>query len=132
MTWVFDASAVLCWLKGEPGYNRVEAILIGPDRVVIHAVNSVEVRYYLLRRGQRAFDVGMARIAAVGIEVVRVMDDGLLALATRLKAEQTPIALGDVFAVALTVKMDATLLTTDRAELEKVARAGVCPIEFLR
>ena len=60
------------------------------------------------------------------------MDEALLATAVELKAHYAPIALGDVFAVALAKERGAALVTTDRAELEKVASAGVCVIEFLR
>jgi hypothetical protein len=60
------------------------------------------------------------------------MDDALPARAARLKTEQTPIALGDVFAVALAAERGAVLVTPDRRELEKVAAAGECTIEFLR
>jgi PIN domain nuclease of toxin-antitoxin system len=132
MTWVLDASAVLCWLKDEPGAPRVTSVLVGDDSTLLHAVNFVEVRYYLLRRGEAALRRGLAQINATRIQVVPSLDDTLVELASRLKAEQTPIALGDVFAVALTIRERATLLTTDRGELEKIAAAGICQIEFLR
>jgi PIN domain nuclease of toxin-antitoxin system len=132
VTWVLDASAVLCWLKGETGAERVEEVLAEGEPSLIHSVNLVEVHYYLLRLGPQALQVGSERMEAAGIEVVRDMDDALLATATQVKAHQAPIALGDAFAVALTVQRGATLLTTDRGELEKVAQAGVCQIEFLR
>ncbi len=60
------------------------------------------------------------------------MEDAFLATAARLKAEQTPIALGDVFGVALAIQVNGTLVTTDRTELEKIDAAGICSIEFLR
>jgi PIN domain nuclease of toxin-antitoxin system len=44
----------------------------------------------------------------------------------------TVLSGGDAFGVALAVQRGATFLTTDRGELEKVAAAGVCRIEFLR
>ena len=67
-----------------------------------------------------------------GIRVVYRMDEPLLAQAAELKAHHAPIALGDIFAVALAIRERATLLTTDRRELEKIAAAGLCQIEFLR
>jgi PIN domain nuclease of toxin-antitoxin system len=106
--------------------------LSGTDTVLMHAVNLLEVRYYLLRRAKSLLDRGMARIAATSIQIARSLDDSLIEEATRLKTEQTPIALGDVFAVALAIQENATLLTTDRGELEKIAAAGLCRIEFLR
>ncbi len=132
MTWVLDASAILCWLFDEPGAERMRDILAGTDPTLIHAVNLVEVSYFLVRRGELALRVGMERVEAAGVKVARDMDDALLAAATQVKAHQAPVALGDAFAVALAVQRQATLLTTDRGELQKVADAGICSIEFLR
>ncbi len=133
MTWVLDTSALICWIDDEPGAARMQEILTGLEPVVIHAVNVVEFQYLLLRKGGVAsWELAAARFKAAGVETVRLMDDELLGTAARLKAFNAPIALGDVFAVALTVHRSATLLTTDHGELEKVAAAGVCSIEFLR
>lgn len=132
MSWVLDASAALCWLKGEPGVQRMEEVLASRDLAIIHAVNHVEVQYTLRRLSERAVQVALERMQEVGIEVIRSMDDQFLARAAQLKVDHTPIALGDTFAVALAMERGATLLTTGRSELEKVALAGVCRIEFLR
>ncbi|MBI4497662.1 MAG: PIN domain-containing protein [Chloroflexi bacterium] len=133
MTWVLDSSALLCILNNEQGAERVEEVLESSQPVLIHAVNLVEVHYLLLRRGGAgAWRTAVARMHAAGIHIIRLMDDQLLATAAEIKAFHPPIALGDVFAVALTVGRGATLLTTDRGELEKVETAGVCSIEFLR
>lgn len=132
MTRVLDASAVLCWLNDEPGAERMEDVLATGEPTLIHAVNLVEAQYYFLRRGEEALRDASERIEAARIEVVRTMDEELLQTAVRLKANYPPIALGDVFAVALAIQRQATLLTTDRRELEKIALAGICRIEFLR
>ncbi|MCC6488233.1 MAG: PIN domain-containing protein [Candidatus Hydrogenedentes bacterium] len=107
-------------------------MLASGERVFIHAVNMVEVRYHYQRRGEQALEAAICSIAAAAIEVERVMDDRFLTTAAYLKAVYPPIALGDVFAVALAMRLQATLVTTDRGELEKIAAAGLCPIEFLR
>ncbi|MBI2939359.1 MAG: PIN domain-containing protein [Chloroflexi bacterium] len=132
MSRVLDASAVLAWLKAEPGGERVREVLREGDPALIHAVNLVEVQYHLVRLGEQALQAATQQMQGAGIEVVRDLDDALLAKVVRLKAHHAPLALGDAFAVALAVQRSATLLTTDRGELEKVSSAGVCPIEFLR
>jgi PIN domain nuclease of toxin-antitoxin system len=132
MSWVLDSSAVLCWLLDEDGAERVDEILADGQPLVMHAVNFVEVQYRLLRQSAGILATGLSRMLAVGIEIARDVEDDLLANAARLKVAQAPIALGDTFAVALAVKHGATLVTTDRGELEKVGAAGVCAIEFLR
>lgn len=129
---MLDASAVLCWLKDEPGAERVEAILGEGEQVLIHAVNMVEVQYQLLRRGDRFLRVGLEQVEAAGVQLVQTMDDKLLTTAAHLKAHFAPIALGDVFGAALAKTRDGTLVTTDRSELEKVGSASFCIIEFLR
>ena len=62
----------------------------------------------------------------------RHISDDLIAQVVSLKTDFTPIALGDTFAVGLAVIREATLVTTDRGELQKIATAGACNIEFLR
>ena len=69
MRWVLDSSAVLYWLKGEPGALRVTEILSSTDPVLMHAVNLVDVRYYLQRRTRSLLDRGMERIAATSIQI---------------------------------------------------------------
>jgi PIN domain nuclease of toxin-antitoxin system len=132
MIWVLDASAAVCWLKAEVGARRVAEVLAGDDPVLIHAVNLLEVQYHFLRISHQATQGATQRLLATRAEVIRDLDDDLLARAALLKAQQTPIALGDVFGVALAEQRGATILTTDRAELQKIADAGICHVEFLR
>jgi PIN domain nuclease of toxin-antitoxin system len=132
LSWVLDASAVISWLRAEVGGERVRDVLMTGEGVLMHAVNALEVHYHFLRQGEPALEIAKRHMSEAGIQIVHAMDEDLLASAARLKAHYAPIALGDVFAVALAEREDATLLTTDRAELEKIAAAGVCTIEFLR
>lgn len=132
MNWVLDSSAILCWLFGEPGVDRVRAVLESGDDVAVHAVNLVEVQYILRRRGQDPGGRATEQLDALGLAVVRDLSDAMIRVAADLKVRQSPIALGDTIAVALAIVRDATLLTTDRAELEKIRDAGLCAIEFPR
>ena len=131
MSYVLDSSGVVAWLKAEYGGRRVAEVLASRVGVAIHAVNLVEVNYFFMRRSVPE-EHAAERLKASAVEIVQSIDDEMLSIASRLKAHQTPIALGDTFAVALAVTRDATLLTTDRAELEKIMAAGLCEIEFLR
>jgi len=132
MTWMLDASAALCWLLDEPGAERMDVILADDRATLIHGVNLVEVRYRLQRLDAALAEAALSTLFATGMEVDRDLSDELLTIAARLKATQAPIALGDTFAVAAAIRRGATLVTTDRGELEKVAAVGVCQIEFLR
>ena len=104
MTAVLDASAVLCWLFDESGSERMEEIVLSDERLIIHAVNLVEVQYRLLRLDPAQRGLLLPRLVQAGAEIARDMDDELLALAADLKAHQAPIALGDTFAVALSAR----------------------------
>lgn len=132
MTSVLDASAVVCWLRQEMGAERVVAILEGDDPVLLHVVNLLEVGYIVFQKAGLAFGEILERLAAAGVELVRELDDATLGRAVDLKLHQTPISLADAVAVALAITRGATLVTTDHAELDKVAQAGICQIEFLR
>lgn len=132
MSWVLDAGAVIAWLKAEPGADRVQQILIDPDPKELHVVNLVEVGYEFLGHGEAAFSAAFELVAQSPIHIVRDANESMVDLAIRLKAQQKPIALADTFAIALAADRGATLVTTDRSELEKVALAGICQVEFLR
>ena len=132
MTWMLDASAALCWLLDEPGAERMDAILADDRPALIHGVNLVEVRYRLQRLDATLAEATLSTLFATGVDIDRDLSDELLTIAATLKATRAPIALGDTFAVAAAIRHGATLATTDRGELEKVAAAGICQIEFLR
>ncbi len=132
MNLVVDASALVCLLLDEPGARRVADFLLEASLSEMHSVNLLEVHYRLLRDGERAYEVGCSRIGALGLNVVWEMDETMMRVAAELKAFRAPIALGDVIAVALAITRKATLLTTDRAELQKIREAGLCEIEFVR
>lgn len=42
------------------------------------------------------------------------------------------VALADCFALALAIREESTLVTSDHHELDAIAKAGVCPIQFIR
>jgi len=129
---VVDASALVCLLLDESGAGRVAELLFEANLAEIHSVNLLEVHYRLLRDGQQAYAMGRSQIEALGLTVVWELDEPMMRVAAELKAFRAPIALGDVVAVALAVTHDAALLTTDRAELQKIREAGLCEIEFVR
>lgn len=132
MTWVLDASAIVCWLRKEDGVERFRAIVADERPCIQHAVNTIEVGYILWHKQGEPMERIRVLMEVIGVEMVREVDEELLRQTVQLKIGQAPISLADAFAVALAVQRRATLVTTDRGELEKVARAGVCPIEFLR
>jgi predicted nucleic acid-binding protein len=132
MTRVLDASAVVCWLRDEEGSDRIADMLEESEQKLLHVVNLLEVGYIVFRKAGISFQIVLERLVAAGVEFVRELDDTTLARAVDLKLSQAPISLADAVAVAVAVTRGATLVTTDHGELDKVAEAGICQIEFLR
>ena len=131
MKWVLDASALLAWLLNERGADRLDSVMRAlPSDARIHVVNLAEVHYHALRRGASQLDHTKELIAGLGLNVERTTSDALLAQVVQLKATRTPLSLADAFAVGFAMTEGATLLTTDRGEMEKLS--DVCSIEFLR
>jgi ribonuclease VapC len=120
--YVLDASALLCLFYGEPGSDRVEAVL---DRAVMAAVNFAEVVAKLADRG--VLDDAMARdLAELDLEVVA--DDRQLATeAGRIGAgpDRSGLAVGDRFCLALAKQKGAVALTCDRSWTRIGAAIGV-------
>lgn len=132
MTYALDASAVVAWLQGEPGGSIVAELLAeSRHRFVIHELNLCEVLYDGIRRvGEVRAERALSTTPAMGIEIVAPA--GPWRAAARLKAKWKRVSLADCFALATAQTLAATLLTTDRHELEPLAEAGVCSIRFLR
>lgn len=131
---VLDANAVLALLLDEPGRDVALDLLNTLDhQCVIHALNSCEVFYDLLRRDNLEAAVTLVEaLEGIGIQVIGTMDRRLWERAGRLKASLRRVSLADCIAMALTLETDATLVTTDHHELDRIAAEGVCPILFLR
>ncbi len=112
MSTVFDSSAVLAILFGEPGGRRAaEALGSG----VLSAVNASEVVARLIDRGARDED---ARQALHGVDLaVRPFDESLAVAAGLLRRSTRGrgLSLGDRACLALALRERAPVLTADRA-----------------
>lgn len=131
---VFDANAVIALLLGEPGRELALALLESEEHDhSIHALNVCEVYYDFLRRGNAsAAETVVEILQSNGLQVVSTLDRALWEQAGRLKATLRRVSLADCVALALALQTEATLVTTDHHEMDRVASEGVCPILFLR
>lgn len=111
MTVVLDASAILAFLQGEAGSDRVEAAL--DDGAVVGAANWSEVAQKVRARGA---DWGLvqALLDSYGIVVEPVDRDDADRAAARWRVG-SGLSLGDRLCLALGDRLDAEVLTADTA-----------------
>ena len=133
MIYVLDASAIIAWLRNEPGADVVEnAIKDLNSQCVAHAINLCEVYYDAHRNaGEAHAESVISDLAAIGVSERNDFDQAFWKEVGRLKADGG-ISLADCFCIMLTKRIGGTLLTSDHGEMDAVAAAGVCSITFIR
>jgi PIN domain nuclease of toxin-antitoxin system len=112
--YVIDASSVLVSIFNEPGANEVDACAAGDNRLLISAVNMVEVRSKLLDR-QMPMDVIDQVLLPLGLdEIAFDAEQALLAAQLRPITRQAGLSLGDRCCLALAKARHTAVLTSDR------------------
>jgi len=131
---IFDACALIALLEDEPGAAVVEELLQeSTNRCLIHAISACEVYYDLCRRGNTEdADTLEALFTEYGLELFEALPSDLWRIAGKLKAEWRRVSLADCFALSLAIREQGSLVTSDHHELDPIAKAGVCPIHFIR
>lgn len=111
---VLDASAVIAWLKEEPGAALVETAL-DSGQAVISAVNLAEVLSRFRDAGhdpgQVMGDLALSGLKTLGYGPQHAAQTALLRDDTRALG----LSLGDRACLALGLERDAPVLTADRA-----------------
>lgn len=115
--YVFDAFALLAYLRGEPGAERIRQLPLsahaGKIRLSLCLMNYGEVLYISERQGGRpAAEEAIRIIDHLPIEIVPA-DRDLTFAAAHIKANHS-LSYADVFAAALARVQGATLVTGDR------------------
>lgn len=134
MNVVLDASAVIAFLRGETGAEAVEAYLSNDlHTLYMHSLNLCEVYYDFLRAaGEASADAAIEDLLLLGVRERDDMSSDFWRMAGKLKAVYRRVSLADCCALTLAVRQEAILITADRHELEPIADASVCRIEFIR
>ncbi|MBU0500018.1 MAG: type II toxin-antitoxin system VapC family toxin [Gammaproteobacteria bacterium] len=112
---VWDASAILAFLRREPGVDRLEAVLDETPEHRLSAVNLAEVAGWFNDRGMPG-DTLRALLDELDLEVIALDSD--LARATgelRQATKALGLSLGDRACLALAKAHQAVALTADRA-----------------
>jgi PIN domain nuclease of toxin-antitoxin system len=130
---VIDASALIAFLRDEPGADAVENALSIRGTCFAHALNLCEVYYDFWRASnQNVAEAAITELTLIGIEERSDMDSRFWREVGRLKAVHRKVSLADCCALALAKKLGADLVTADRHEFEPLIAAGICHIEFIR
>jgi ribonuclease VapC len=109
---VLDSSALLALLLGEPGSDRVKAVL--PD-ALLSAVNLAEVMSKLCERGMPAGEARTA-IEATGVRIVDFdIDQACLSGELRPGTRAAGLSLGDRACLALAQLRQVPAMTADTA-----------------
>ncbi len=117
-TSVIDASALLAYLKDEPGSEAVELALV--RGAVMSAANLAEVLSKLVEIGEdpkHAMDE-FRRRGFIGqtLEILSLGDDDAYAIAAlRKKSQSLGLSLGDRACLALAIRLELPVLTADRS-----------------
>jgi predicted nucleic acid-binding protein len=134
--YVLDACAVITFLSNEEGADRVidlfDAAAQGTAEIHIHRINLLEVYYdtYKAAGFDRADSV-FKKMLALPIIVDDGLDDGLLQKAGELKATNR-ISLADAVALALAIRFDVLLVTSDHHEFDCIEAAGNVSFLWIR
>lgn len=133
MIYVFDASAIIAWLRNEAGADVVDKAIRDIDsQCLAHAINLCEVYYDAHRNGGEAYaETVISDLAALGIVERNDFDQTFWKEVGKLKAGGG-ISLADCFGITLANRAGGSLLTSDHHEMDSVAAAGVCSITFIR
>ncbi len=136
---VLDAGPLIAFLRQEPGWEVVAALLADPAvACYAHAVNVCETYYLVARQSDRASALAaVGAIAAAGVVVREDLGPALWQDVGDLIAlvRNTPglaLSLADAFGLALARRLECPFVSTDRGELEPLAALGLATVEFIR
>lgn len=131
--YVLDACALIAALENEDGAEKVVAVYneaaSGGANIIINVINLLEVYYdYYRMKGKESAEKMAAEIIASSTDVISIISRDVFAEAGRLKANYK-ISLADSIVLAQAKVMNATLLTSDHHEMDKIEANE--PINFL-
>lgn len=130
---MLDACAVIAYIEGEAGADRVEEILQSGHPVYLAAVNLLEVCYDVQRtRGSRdAVCEVISTVKGLGIRIEWRMYESWILAASNLKAQRR-VSLADAVARGLAQHLNAHLVTADHHEFDSVEQAGLGLFDWIR
>jgi len=133
---VLDSSAVLAFLYGERGRNRVEQLLLeaaeGRATIRLHRIHLGEVYYVFYRKGgERTAEAMLDDVGQLPVEVEDRVSPALMREAGRIKASY-PMSYADAFAAGLARVRKGILVSADRLEFGPVESAAELSVLWVR
>ncbi len=133
---VMDSSALLAFLYGERGRDRVEDLLVkaadGRCSVRLHRIHVCEVYYVLFRKGgENAAETMLRDIRSLPTRIEDRVSPALLRETGRIKASYR-LSFADAFAAGLAKVRDAALVSCDHREFEPLETAGEIRVLWTR
>ena len=135
---VFDASALIAYLRGEPGGDMVRDFLDDADvPKYAHIINLAEVfTSFAKSNDEPTAREALAMLQTAGIEERTDMDAALWQDAAGLVARQRKagygLSLGDSFCVALARRLDADIVAGDHPEFGPIDTLQLARVTFFR
>jgi predicted nucleic acid-binding protein len=112
--------------------NIIQDAVDGKADIKISQVNLLEVCYHIFRvYGQEEAKRSLNKIQEFPIEIIKGMTNEAFAEAVRIKALYK-IPLGDSILVAECIIRKGVIVTSDRADLEKIEKAEDIKINWFR
>jgi predicted nucleic acid-binding protein len=132
VTYVLDSSAILRYLDGEAGSDRVADIIkshmAGRCEAVVSALHWGEVAGIVCkRRGMQGMDLALSRLSALGLKIVAV--DGARGVRAALIKLKRTIPYVDAFGIELAAESRERIFVT--ADFDSKPAGRDCKIEFL-
>ena len=123
-TFVLDACALIALLAGEPGAEKIRDIvqeaIDGIITLKMNQINLLEVYYCIINiYGQHEADKALEKIKEFPVEIIVGLADDVFKEAGRIKSKYK-IPLGDSIAVAESSTGEATLVTSDYKDFQKI------------
>lgn len=133
MIHVLDASAIIAYLRNEPGEDIVTRLLLNPSEpCYAHAINLCEVYYDFIRRtDEPTARQAIKDLIADGVRERRDFSRKFWQRVGQLKA-RGGISLADCFCIALAQELSGEVVTSDHKEFDPLVPRGICPIRFIR
>ncbi len=102
------------------------------NKCFIHALNFCEVYYDLIRRVGTYRAIEITKKISKGITVRYDIDDDFWQQSGQYKADLHRISLADCFCISLSQRIQATVLTADHHEFDKIEKQSIVSIKFIR